>query len=67
MPPKPEQLSESLQKMNNWITAENVDVVSIETVVIPPGKKDSTDDFARNVDFLGSVRVQFIRVWYRND
>ena len=64
--PKSEQLSETLQRINNWITAENVDVVSIETVVIPPGKNDSTDDLAHTVEFFGSVRIQFLRVWYRH-
>lgn len=64
-----EQLSESLDKANDWVTEHKINVVNIETIVLPQihgvGKEGSTD-VALPMGVV-STWYQFIRVWYRND
>lgn len=67
--PVMEQLTESLKEANAWIAKYNVDVVNIETVVLPnihsPGEQGSTDVQLRTSGDMGAYWYQFIRVWHR--
>ena len=49
---------------NEWIEQEHIDVINIETIVIPVRNDDETETASIAVD-LGYTLRQFIRVWYR--
>ena len=62
-----EELSDVMKDVNFWIDANNIDVVNIETVVLPNMHRESGSedaDIRVNDDFTSSWH-QFIRVWYR--
>ena len=65
--PSFEEFSESLKRANEWVESDNVDVVNIETVVVPnihrPNEEGTTDVDLQT--YGGSHWHQFIRVWYR--
>ena len=66
-----EQLSDCLQRANDWIAENHITVVTIETVVLPniyhPGEEGSTDTELYTSGDMSSQWYQFIRVWYRQD
>lgn len=51
---------------NEWIEAEFIDFLNIETVVLPVGGRDNDDKTGITRMYSGDVILfQFIRVWYR--
>jgi len=66
--PGMEELAEALEKANEWIAANNVDIVNVETVALPnihnPGEEGSTDTRLYDTGNMTTWH-QFIRVWYR--
>lgn len=53
---------------NEWINAEGIDVINIETIVLPVGPNDETESPMTLVaSQYGFSLRQFIRVWYRKD
>lgn len=64
-----ESLGKVLQDVNEWIEKENVDVINIETVVLPNmhnmGEEGTTDPSIRTSGERSSYWHQFFRVWYR--
>ena len=67
--PTREQLLESLARANEWISVNNLDVINVETVVLPnihaAGEEGSTDVQIRTSGEMSAYWYQFIRVWYR--
>jgi len=64
-----ESLADALDKANAWLAEERVDVVNVETVVLP-NIWDSDEEGTGDVDLRASGKSsttwhQFIRVWYR--
>ncbi len=62
-----ESFQEALAAANAWIRESQVDVVNIETVVLPEmwGEDGTTDtNLTTSGDMMNSW-YQFIRVWYR--
>jgi hypothetical protein len=61
-----ESLDACIAAMNVWAREEGVNILNIETVVLPnmhsPVEEGSQDVALR--DFQGAVWYQFIRVWY---
>jgi hypothetical protein len=64
-----ESLDEALAAANDWIETEKVDVVNVETVVLPnvwsPHQKGTTDPQMITQSEFAVAWNQFIRVWYR--
>ncbi len=65
---KYETLREALDKANQWIASKGVDVINVETVVLPNlnsgGLGTSEVELTASGKFQ-STWHQFIRVWYR--
>jgi adenine C2-methylase RlmN of 23S rRNA A2503 and tRNA A37 len=66
---KIQQFDEVLKEMNNWIETNNIDVVSIETVLLP-NIHDSQEEGSQDTElFTGgessSHWYQLMRVWYK--
>lgn len=66
---KYEEVDTVLETMNAWIAAQNVEVVNIETVVLPniySKDEEGTKDVSLGIDDkLVTTWHQFFRVWYR--
>ncbi len=66
-----ESFEEALELANQWIEASGVEIVSVETVVLPniwsPYEEGSTDTALPPSGEMASHWHQFIRVWYRAD
>ena len=58
-----ESFDSAIDAANQWILAESIDVLNIETIVLPVGPNDETET-PNMTGVPGSLR-QFIRVWYR--
>ena len=58
-----ESFDAAIASANAWIKAESVDVLNIETIVLPVGPNDATE--SPNVTGAPVSLRQFIRVWYR--
>ncbi len=61
-------LEEALAAANVWIASNSIDVVNIETVVLPEmwGEDGTTDtDLTTSGDMMNTW-YQFIRVWYKD-
>ncbi len=62
-----------LEATNAWIAREQVDVLSIETLILPQSAAEQSstsahDDVRYNIGMfeLTAQRVQVVRVWYRS-
>ncbi|HEX8250474.1 MAG TPA: hypothetical protein VF599_20030 [Pyrinomonadaceae bacterium] len=59
-------LDETLYKVNEWIAGETVNVINIETVVLPnmadPAEAEAAESFSSGEH--STSWSQFIRVWY---
>jgi len=58
-----ESFDSAIASANEWIKAESINVLNIETIVLPVGHNDETE-----TPSIAGVPVslrQFIRVWYR--
>ena len=68
-PAQHEMLQEALAVANGWIAQNNVQVINVETVVLPniyhPGEQGSTDPELRISGEMSSYWYQIVRVWYR--
>ncbi len=64
-----EALGEALVAANKWIDAGRINVVNIETVVLPEiwSEDGTTDVDLRTSGEMSSSWHQFIRVWYKGD
>lgn len=64
---KLENSSDILRRINDWIKAENVSVINIETVVLPDGLLHAKGEelIARYAASQYITWCQFYRVWYR--
>lgn len=61
-----ESFEKALDAANAWIRDHNIEVLNIETVVLPNMRKTGgTTDTAHIPSQRGSFWHQFIRVWYR--
>lgn len=64
-----ESLDDALSTANTWIHMEKVDVVNVETVVLPnvwsPNQKGTSDPQMITQSEFAIAWNQFIRVWYR--
>lgn len=69
-PPVVELFAETLIEANTWLAHNKVDVVNIETVVLPnihsKGEEGSVDTQLHTAGEMGSYWHQFIRVWYQS-
>ena len=61
-----ESFEKALDAANAWIKDHKIEVLNIETVVLPNmGKTGGTTDMAHASSESGSFWYQFIRVWYK--
>ena len=64
---KLEELRDVMEDVNFWVKANNIDVINIETVVLPNiHQEEGSQD--TNLHTSGEMRsnwYQFVRVWYR--
>ena len=63
-----ESLNECLRQANRWIAANGIEVVNVETVVLPnmyaPGEEGSAHVQLRTSGEMSATWHQFIRVWH---
>jgi hypothetical protein len=63
-----ESFDVAVEAASLWIDATKVQVVNVETVVLPnihaEGEQGSTDSHLRASGKLGTYWYQFVRVWY---
>lgn len=59
---------EALAAANAWITKNQIDVVNIETVVLPEmwREEGTTDTYLTTSGDMMNSWYQFIRIWYKN-
>lgn len=62
-----ESFAKALADANHWIETNRIDVVNIETVVLPEmwDEEGTADVNLRTRDDFPNDWYQFIRVWYR--
>ncbi|MBB5208171.1 hypothetical protein [Chiayiivirga flava] len=70
-----EPMSAVLARAQQWVASENIDVINVETVLLPEGavgeRSGSDPQFTDNMQVsigmfeVGTQRVQVIRVWFR--
>jgi hypothetical protein len=64
-----ESLDDTVAAANAWIQSQNIDVIHVETVVLPnlgSSHSKGTSDPNCLAPNLGSLWNQFVRVWYRS-
>jgi len=63
-----ETFAEALSAANVWIAANQIDVVNIETVVLPEmrSQEGTTDTDLTTSSTMMNSWYQFIRIWHRN-
>lgn len=64
-----EMISEVLPEVNSWISDNNINVINVETLVLPNLDMDegSHDSSLRTSGEMTTVWFQVIRVWYREE
>ena len=64
-----EPVGETLDEMNAWIAKHQIDVVNVESVVLPNIHLEdgSTDGALATSGEMSSQWFQVVRVWYRRD
>lgn len=64
-----ESLAQALATANAWLAENPVDLVNVETVVLPniwnPNEQGSEDTSLASAGGFQSTWHQFIRIWYR--
>ena len=58
-----ESFDAAIAAANEWISADNVDVINVETIVLPISDDDATE--TPSITGVPISLRQFIRVWYR--
>jgi hypothetical protein len=68
-PAEHEPLKETLARANDWVREHGIDVLNVETVVLPnlwsPHSEGTTDPNRVLQPGFAEAWNQFIRVWYR--
>lgn len=62
-----EELCDVMEDVNYWVDANAIDVINIETVVLPNMHRESGSEDT-NLNTSGEMRStwhQFVRVWYK--
>ncbi len=66
--PQYEMIDVTVQAANDWISQQGVQVLNVETVVLPnlwhPGSKGTGEGMRRTRSDFPSDWYQFVRVWY---
>lgn len=69
-PGKVEAFDEVMEKMNQWINQNDINVVNVETVLLPnihdPEEEGSTDTELWTGGAVSSHWYQLLRVWYQD-
>ena len=62
-----EELRDVMEDVNFWVDANSIDVINIETVVLPNMHRESgsEDTSLHTSGEMQSQWYQFVRVWYR--
>jgi hypothetical protein len=60
-----ESFDAAIAAANEWISGENIEVINVETIVLPIGEDDATE--TPSITGVPVSLRQFIRVWYRRD
>lgn len=61
-------LDSALEKANQWIQEHEIDLINVETVLLPEiGGDDTTDTHMTTSGEMMSSWYQFIRVWYNTE
>lgn len=58
-----ETFDSAVEAAGKWIDDNKIDVINIETIVLPIGREDATENPA--IQGFPAMSRQFIRVWYR--
>ena len=58
-----ESFDAAIAAANEWIAQDNIDVINIETIVLPIAEDDATE--TPSITLVPISLRQFIRVWYR--
>lgn len=64
--PKYESFAEAKAKMNEWIDGNDIEVINIETVVLPEINSKEKSENVGVQHIANPYMTQFIRVWYRD-
>lgn len=68
--PVAEQLAEPLKRASEWVDEHSVEVMNIETVLLPnihsPGEEGSGDPILMTSGDFATAWYQIVRVWYRS-
>lgn len=68
--PEFEDFEQAVEAAGRWIESTGVEVVSVETVVLPnmhdSGEQGAADPSLRTSGEMSSSWHQFVRVWYRS-
>ncbi len=71
-----ETLTEVLDRVNAWVAEQKVEVINVETVILPLLSNSKSTDTSRYTDNMqlgigmfsfGDKRQQIARVWYRKN
>ncbi|MEL6178693.1 MAG: hypothetical protein AAFS10_07050 [Myxococcota bacterium] len=68
-PDRHETIHEALEEANAWISSQNIDVINVETVVLPNIWEDHEEGSEDGSLYTGSTFShwhQFIRCWYKD-
>jgi hypothetical protein len=60
---KTDTFDSAVEAAGKWIDENGIDVINIETIVLPIGSDDVTENPA--IEGFPAMSRQFIRVWYR--
>ena len=63
-----ETLSKAVQSANEWVNANRIEVINIETILLPNMTNGNTKKRAYHIaghDFASANWIQVVRVWYR--
>ncbi len=59
----------TMKRVNHWIDSNSVEILNVETIMIPCGQKESSvvsdEGLYATTAYLGHMRSQGVRVWYQ--
>jgi hypothetical protein len=59
-------LEEALSRANAWVARTGVDVINVETVILPNVRETDASALTTNRHDFADCWRQFLRVWYRD-